>query len=70
MNKIQKLVQKRESEVYRFKPNQDFYEKIKINRKRWGQLYRGEKDPTLPEVERIADYFNAPISELINQQQS
>lgn len=44
-----------------FKPNKEFYQKTGINKKRWGQLYRGEKSPVQEELKSISDYFDIPI---------
>ncbi len=45
-----------------FKPNKSFYEKTGINKKRWGQLYRGDKSPIQEELQSIANYFSIPIT--------
>lgn len=48
-----------------FKPSPDFYDKVGIRRKRFAQLYRGEKSPLLSELEAIAGYVQRPIADLI-----
>jgi len=65
MNKIVEVIKNRETEVFKFKPNRTFYRKVGINRKRWGQIYRGEVSPTITEAQRIAYYFDISLSELI-----
>lgn len=45
-----------------FKPNKEFYQKTGINKKRWGQLYRGEKSPIQEELQSISNYFSIPIT--------
>ena len=67
MNAITKFIKQKETKVFRFVPNPDFYKEVKINKKRWGLLYRGEKEPTFSEIQRIANYFNVPITEFINE---
>ena len=43
-----------------FRPTQEFYVSVGINKKRWGQIYRGEKEPVLSEIKAISQYFNIP----------
>jgi transcriptional regulator with XRE-family HTH domain len=69
MDKISQIVKESETEAFKFKPNPEFYRSIGINRKRWAQLYRGEKEPTVPELQRIAKYFDTPISELLKEKE-
>ena len=66
MNKIQKFIKSKEQNNFVFKPQRDFYEKINIRQKRFGQILRDEASPTLTEIEAIANYFNISINELIN----
>ena len=66
METIQELVQSRESEVLKFKPSKDFYKQVGINKKRWGLIRRGEIEPVVSELQRIADYFKVDIMELID----
>ena len=65
MNKIAKVIETKENESFRFRPTNEFYYKIKIGRKRFGQLLRNEKPADLSELERIADYFNVSVEDLI-----
>ena len=65
MNKIANLIQEKENSNFKFMPDMNFYKQIEIGRKRWGQLLRNEKSPTLEELQRIANYFNVSITELI-----
>lgn len=44
-----------------FKPNVEFYDNTQINKKRWALIYRGEKEATKSELEKIAEYFSIPI---------
>lgn len=48
-----------------FKPTSDFYKEVGIKRKRFGQLYRGEKSPLLSELESIARFTNVSLNDLI-----
>ena len=56
----------KENEAFKLMFNPSFYKNIGINRKRWGFLHRGEKEPTISELQRIAEYFDILIFELIN----
>lgn len=51
-----------ESKNLVFKPNRKFYVSVGINSKRWGLLYRGDLEPTLSEIEAIANYFSIPVT--------
>lgn len=50
-----------------FKPNLDFYQKVGINQKRWGLIYKGKLEPTLTEVERVADFFKIPVTNFLTK---
>jgi transcriptional regulator with XRE-family HTH domain len=67
MDKIAEIIRQKETKAFKFKPNPEFYQSIGINRKRWAQLYRGEKEPTVPELKRIAHYFNVPVQEFLKE---
>ena len=43
------------------KPSKDFYESTGIRRKRFGQIYRGEKSPMMEEVENVCKYLSIPL---------
>ena len=65
MKTIKTLIHKKETDVFKFKPNEQFYRDVKINHKRWGLIYRGETEPLVSELQRIADYFQVDITELL-----
>ena len=65
MNKILETIKQKEKTNFPFKPDREFYSKININRKRWGQIFRGETAPTLPEAKSIADFFEVSVTDLI-----
>jgi len=67
MNRIAEIIKEKETEAFKFTPNQEFYKKVEINQKRWGQLFRAEKEPTASEMLRIAKYFQVSINDLINE---
>lgn len=48
-----------------FKPSAEFYKMVGIRRKRFGQLYRGEKSPLLSELEAISRHTAVAITDLI-----
>lgn len=66
MHSIKTFINIHETDVFRFKPNRRFYHKVGINQKRWGQIYRGETEPLISELQRIAIYFNVDIQTLID----
>jgi len=47
-----------------FKPSKEFYEATGIKRKRFGQIYRGEKSPMMAEMEVVCEYLNIPLSNI------
>ena len=65
MTTIMELIKKKEAENFIFKPDKSFYELVRINQKRWGQIYRNETDPTITELKAIALFFNIELTELI-----
>lgn len=67
MSAIQEIIKQKENEAFKFSPSPDFYKVIGINRRRWGQVFRGEIDPTVGEVNRIAQYFDVPVMSLISK---
>ncbi len=48
-----------------FKGNKGFYEALGINRIRFSQLLKGEKEPTVSELRKISNHFNLEIKDLI-----
>lgn len=63
--KIEQLIKKNEFGCFAFKPDRSFYDSVKINQKRWGQIAKGKADPKLSELRAIATYFKVELSELI-----
>lgn len=47
-----------------FKPSQRFYDRIGCNHKRYAQILRGEKRPTIDEARALALFFAADINEI------
>jgi hypothetical protein len=47
-----------------FRPDAKFYGKVSINQKRFAQLLRGEKRPTIDEARALSDFFSVSIDEL------
>ena len=66
-NTIQKAVAQYENRIGSpFRPTRDmFYRKVGINQKRYGQILRGEKEPVISEIKNLSQFFNIPVSELI-----
>lgn len=48
-----------------FKPTPEFYKAVGIGRKRFGQLYRGQKSPLLSELESISKHTKVAVTDLI-----
>lgn len=65
MNKIENYIKTKEQKSFVFTPCTEFYQAVGINRKRWGQIYRGEIDPSITEAKAIANYFSIDVTELI-----
>lgn len=65
MNKIVNIIKTKETDCFIFKPTIKFYQKIKINRKRWGAIINQKVSPTIQELQAIAEYFNVSLNELI-----
>ena len=51
-----------------FKPSIGFYESTGIKRKRFGQIYRGEKSPLIEEVLSVCKYMNIPKGAIFNSE--
>ncbi len=51
-----------------FKPSKEFYEFTGIKRKRFGQIYRGEKSPLIEEVLSVCKYMNIPKGAIFNSE--
>lgn len=67
MNKIKEVIQSNETDAYSFHPKKAFYERIGINRKRFGLLLRNEKEATINELQRLAVFFGTSLNELIDE---
>ncbi|WP_139361720.1 hypothetical protein [Spirosoma sp. 209] len=48
-----------------FKPDQRFYDRVGINRKRFGQVFRGEKPLMSYEVKALSEFLGVPVEDLI-----
>lgn len=66
MKTIRTFIREKETPVFKFKPDRAFYMAIGINHKRWGLIYRGEIEPVVSELQRIADYFKVDVMELMD----
>jgi hypothetical protein len=69
MNNIADYIKQNEGRCFLFKPNKEFYELTRINRKRWAMIYRKDVSPTLDELAAIANYFQTTVEHLINYDQ-
>ena len=52
-----------------FSPNEHFYKSTRIKCKRWGQIYRNEKSPTLQELYDISAYFKKALNVITDKRQ-
>lgn len=48
-----------------FKPSRNFYLTVKIGQKRFGKLIRGEDSPKVSELERLSEFFQCNLIDLI-----
>lgn len=58
------LNQYKESIGGSWKPNEKTYERVGVKKKRFWQLVRGEKRPTIDEARSLSELFKVPLSEL------
>lgn len=49
----------------RFKPDEKFYSLVGINRKRFGQLLRGDTEMLTKEAKKLAEVLNVPVTDLL-----
>lgn len=61
---IIKLIVETEAK-FGFKPSLEFYNKVNINRKRWGSLLAEKKEPTVTELQDICIFFKTDIKKYI-----
>ncbi len=47
-----------------WKPNEKTYERVGVKKKRFWQLVRGEKRPTIDEARALSSLFNVQITDL------
>ena len=65
MSKVNEVIKKQEHKNFVFTPDNEFYKTVGITNRRWAKIYRGETAPTLPEAKAIADFFEVPVTDLI-----
>lgn len=62
---LQKALKQHEQSVGgSWKPNESTYERIGVKKKRFWQLVRGEKRPTIDEARALSELFHVPLTEL------
>lgn len=49
----------------RFKPDEKFYTLVGINRKRFGQLLRGDARMYTDEAKKLAEVLDVPVTDLL-----
>lgn len=52
-----------------FKPDREFYKRVKIGQKRFWQLYRGEKNILECEIKRLATEWKIPLEDIFRSRQ-
>jgi DNA-binding XRE family transcriptional regulator len=65
MSKVNEVIKKQEHKNFVFTPNDEFYKTVGITNRRWAKICRGETAPTLPEAKAIAQFFEVPVTDLI-----
>lgn len=63
-SKIAQVIISKQAKGFVFKPDQELYKAIGINKHRFAKIWRGEKEPLQSELKAIASYFNIDIKEL------
>jgi hypothetical protein len=63
-NSICIITQSLDKPGFRFKPDHSFYLQTAINKKRFGQLMRGEKEPSITELKTLCKHFGYNIKNL------
>lgn len=66
MNKISEIIGKLEKPNFPFRPNKQFYKEIEIGHKRFWAVYKKKSNPSIEEVQKIANYFNFNPNDLID----
>jgi hypothetical protein len=65
---LQKGIKKFELKIYgKFKPDKRFYEKVGINRIRFGQLLKAQKPMFVFEGLALSAFFDIPLEDLFNE---
>lgn len=67
MEIINKIIKEQDEKGFPLKTSRAFYRKINIPQRRWGQLMRNEKEPTVGEIRRISKFFGVSFNELIQE---
>lgn len=49
----------------RIKIDKDFYQKVEINSKRFGLLFKGRLEPSFNEVKRVVTALNISVNDLL-----
>jgi hypothetical protein len=53
-----------------FRPNKAFYALINVKFKRWAMFVRGEKEPTITELQSICAYFKTDLVKYLQPAQA
>jgi plasmid maintenance system antidote protein VapI len=65
-NNIKKILNDKSLPGFKNMPTREFFIKIGIRQKRWGQIVRNEKAATLDEIGKVSKYFDIPVNMLID----
>jgi len=67
MNKISEQIEKIEKRyLIEFKPTRQLYDRLGLGQKRFSQLVNNEAQPTAPELNVLANYFNCNATDLFD----
>lgn len=65
MNRLKQVIEGLERPNFPFKPQKSLYKTLKIGRRRFWQIMRNETQPTIDEMENIAQYFGIDKTDLL-----
>ncbi|MCF2516039.1 DUF3313 domain-containing protein [Dyadobacter sp. CY351] len=66
---LQRAIARYESnEALQFRPTKVFYDNVGINRIRFWQLAKGQKEMLVSEARRLSTYFRVPLEEFLKKE--
>jgi len=66
-NHLEKIIKEKVEKPFllKFKPTKEFYEKVEISSITFWKLYRNEKQPNAKQINKLCEFFDIKIGELI-----